>query len=137
MSRILTDLSLLQAVVSGATSGERLVLLRIFAQYEGIAPSAQERAAPLLCFRTIPYFDTATGEVRTYPLAIDEKTYYARFIERPPPHQGDILDLRCGLIHGEVEIMHVDAVSMRELARLRSFLATEDGRQFMELTGIQ
>lgn len=136
MSRIVTDLAMLEGVLSGATSAERLVLLRIFAQYEGIEPSAQERAAPLLCFRTIPYFGTATEEVRTYRLAIDEKTYYARFIERLPPYQGDILDLRCGVIHGEVEIMHIDVVSMRELARLRSFLATEDGQQFMKLTGI-
>ncbi|AMD21206.1 HEL074Cp [Eremothecium sinecaudum] len=137
MSNIIIDLEKLDDYKEGTGHTNKFCTIRIFAQYQGIAPDTTNSVSPKLRFTTVPYFNNKESWNKYYQLHIDEGCYHSQLIEQSPPQEGDVLDLRCGVQYGNIEILHFKRITVKELNRLRDFLITDTGRKFAAFTGIR
>lgn len=145
MSQIIINLDELNHLITNLDD-HNLKRLRIFAQFQGVSnhDKSSDSSKIKVLFRTIPKFqknlaDNSTPFLKyswkSYDFYVNDKLYTESFIQNGLPLSGDVLDLRCLVQGGIIEIIKLDKLTLPELECLYKFTDNKEvSRIFFNLT---
>lgn len=134
MSRLILRTAQLQDFAAESTN--ELRRCRVIAQFSGLVESRDNPTPTTLQFRDLKQLSEHEPGPPIY-MVIGDSLYCSKFLNNynERPIEGDVLDMRCCVVQGTIEIMHFRVLALKELNAITQFLNSDEGHLFLNMSG--